>query len=669
VFNTFKIAVQKQFNTMKDSVVFRSNVDKDLLWEKYLASFPEGTNPMFRTRTEFDCSCCRSFVRNAGQMVTIKDGKLVSIWDIKIDNFFQVVANAMSAFIKQHTIDNLFLNPERTIGTDKNFENSENGVITWNHFYIQLPNNLICKGADIGTKLSDARAIKDVMFRSLEEISLDAIDTVLELIAQNSLYRGEEHKFAINEFRKLKVQYNKLKSDKDIFCWSNISIPQSVSKIRNTVIGTLLVDISEDKDLEVAVKSFELKVAPANYKRPTSLVTKKMIEDAKVKVEELGITSSLQRRFATLEDITINNVLFANRSVKKVIDNVFDELASTTSVNPKAFDKVEEINIEKFLSDILPTATSLEVMVENRHVPNFVSLIAPSDFTSKIMFKWDNPFSWSYTGDVADSMKEKVKEAGGKVDGVLRFSIQWSDGNQDNSDLDAHCEEPTGHIYYKSRLASSGGNLDIDITRPLVHCKGKSAIENITWPTKSKMKDGVYKFYVNQFSDRNSQGFTAEIEFDGTIYSYSYNKKVIGNVQVAEVTLRDGVFTIKHILPEGACGGSASREIWNVNTQTFVPVSVVMNSPNYWDNKAVGNKHYFFMLEGCKNDGQARGFFNEFLTQELDKHRKVLEIVGSKMKVEESDNSLSGLGFSSTSRNSILCKVVGKITRVIKVTF
>ena len=76
MFNTFKIAVQKQFNTMKDSVVFRSSLDKDLLWEKYLASFPEGTNPMFRTRTEFDCSCCRSLdmLNGIGKLIQYQHG-------------------------------------------------------------------------------------------------------------------------------------------------------------------------------------------------------------------------------------------------------------------------------------------------------------------------------------------------------------------------------------------------------------------------------------------------------------------------------------------------------------------------------------------------------------------------------------------------------------------
>lgn len=41
----------------------------------------------------------------------------------------------------------------------------------------------------------------------------------------------------------------------------------------------------------------------------------------------------------------------------------------------------------------------------------------------------------------------------------------------------------------------------------------------------------------------------------------------------------------------------------------------------------------------------------------------------NKMKAPYSDNQLSGLGFSSTIRNSVICKVTGSFTRTIKVNF
>ena len=95
-----------------------------------------------------------------------------------------------------------------------------------------------------------------------------------------------------------------------------------------------------------------------------------------------------------------------------------------------------------------------------------------------------------------------------------------------------------------------------------------------------------------------------------------------------------------------------------------------MFSPNFWDGqKGIGNKHYFFMLEGCTNTDTPRGFFNEFLNQDLMEHKRVFEVLGNKMSVKESDNQLSGLGFSSTKRDSIIVKVEGSFNRTLKVNF
>ena len=666
-FVEFKKGVQRQFNEMKTQSLFRIQLDKDKLWETYLSNFPEGTNPIFRERTEYDCQCCRHFIRAVGDMASIKNGELVSIWDVNVGGFYQVVANAMSEYVKSCPIDNIFLHFEKTVGTDKNYQPTDNGILTWEHFYIQLPNTLYRTNVEIGKMLSDARSTKDVMLRSLNEITMDAPDTVLDLIGQNSLYRGEENKFAVESFRDLKVEFD-VAASKDIFCWSKLSTtPTSVSKIRGTSIGTLLVNLSEGMPLDQAVAAFESMVAPANYKRPTALVTKAMIENAKTKLEELGLTSALDRRFAVLEDIIANNVLFANREAKKRISNVFDEISSKTSSKIKKLDKVEEVTIEQFIDNILPKVDSVEVMFENKHVPNLVSLIAPVDLTAKHMFKWPNGFSWSYNGEFADSIKERVKAAGGNINADLRCSLSWY--NYD--DLDLHMVEPDGyHIYFQNKrvLSQSQGTLDVDMNAFSGHTR--TPVENICYVDRKKMQEGTYELIVHQFSQRESDnvGFEVEIEFDGAIHTFAYPKPVKNReyIVIAKIqyTKKEG-FKIIESLPSS----QTTKTVWGIPTQTFHKVSVAMLSPNQWNEKAIGNKHYFFMLEGCINDGKARGFYNEFLTSELDQHRKVFEIVGSKMKAEDSPNQMSGLGFSSTQRNSVLCKVKGSFSRTIKILF
>ena len=691
MFSTLKKAVEAQFEAMKKHELYRVQVDKDLMYNTYLGSFPEGTNPTYKERTEHDCQCCKSFIRAVGGLVTIIDGKLVSIWDVKVDNFYQEVANALSALVKSQPIDNLFLHTEPIAGLDENRQMVDGKVVTWRHFFIKVPTGNISKGVDIGTKLAESRSSKDVFLRSLTELTLDSVNTVLELIGQNSLYRGEEHKFAVESFRKLKVEYDKLKTsaEQDIFCWSKVkSVPESVARIRNTSIGTLLTDLSEGKDLEYAVKSFESKVAPSNYKRPTALITKAMIENAKKTIIELGFESALERRYATIQDITINNILFADRDARKAMKgDVFDALAAGVSEKPKNFDKVEEVQIDKFIQDVLPKATSLEVLLDNNLSNNLVSLIAPVDPAAKGMFKWLNNFSWSYAGEMADSdIRAAVKARGGRVDGVFRFSHSWNHNKRNASLMDLHVfmpdsghpEKDSCHDTYgngKSRRVGwnnrqdphSGGVQDVDYTAAAP--VGYVPVENITFPDLSRMPEGVYSCKVHNWNLRppTQGGFKAEIEFGGQVFQYEVDRPLRHKewVTVARVTLKKGVFSIEHCLP----AGSSPKEVWGLTTQKFHRVSTVMLSPNHWDDKAVGNKHYFFMLDGCINGDKARGFFNEFLSEELTPHRKVLEMVGSKMKTEESPDQLSGIGFSSTQRNSVLCRVGGSFSRVVKITF
>lgn len=667
-FTQFKRAIALQFKRMQEHDLLIANIEGDTLWDTYLSSFPKGTDPIYRKRTEHDCSGCRSFIKKAGKIVAIIDGKCETIWDIKgeVDPAYKTVAAALSAKVKSVAIDNVFLTSEKTAGIDKNFENLVNDVKAWEHFFVNIPSAYLVKNADIGAKLSESRATHDVMSRSLTELSSDSVETVQELIAQNSLYRGEENKFAVDAFAKIQKEFNQVKkSDQDLFVWSEMStVPASVARIRNTAIGTLLVNLSEGKEIEASVRAFESVVAPANYKRPTAPVTKAQVEKAKQAVQDLGLTSALSRRFAALKDITINNIIFADRNAKKTISgDVFDELTVKNTSN-KNFDKIEEIGIEKFIADVLPKTDSIEIFVENRHTPNLVSLIAPEDPTSGKLFKWDNHFSWSYNGEMADAIKERVKAAGGSVVGDLCCRLAWDY----TDDLDFHCIEPDGYsINFRNRRqkSPSAGILDLDANGADGHRDDPA--ENIFYSNKKLMKEGIYTLKVNNFCRRSDgKGFIVETEFDGQTHRIEYDKpmKTGEFVEVAKIRFKNNVFEVVESLPST----QTSKEVWGLKTQTFHRANVVMMSPNHWDGHSVGNRHYFFMMDGCKNNGTARGFFNEFLKEDLNQHRKVLEMVGSKMKIS-GDDQLSGLGFSSTAKNNLVCRVKGSFTRTLKVVF
>lgn len=679
-FSEFKAVFQRNFAEMVKNAdsLFEVTVDKDEFWNLYLDSFPSGTNEVFRERREHDCSCCRHFIKAIGHVVVISGNKVRTMWDFTTgDETYQTVINALDAYLKERAVKDFFVIKENYVGVDSNWERIDGAKsIKWDHFYLNIPDKFVDRsGRSIGDIQGSLRDVRNVFNRSLTEITEDAVMTVLELIASNTLYRGSEWKAILTKFLQYKRAFDKLPDEeKSNFAWENAKAAgETIGKIRNHSIGTLLIDISNGEDLDIAVKKYEKIVAPANYKRPKAIFTKKMLEDAKKTIADLGYMESLGRRFATLNDINVNNILFSNRDAAKRITggmDVFDEMLSQVSSSVKKFSRVEEIPIEKFVADVLPSAKTVEVYLENRHASNMVSLIAPKNPDAPTMFKWDNGFSWAYSGNITDSnMKQNVKNAGGNVDGVLRFSIQWNDDGYNPNDFDAHCKHPNGsEIYFSHTIDTvSGGNLDVDIISPK---KNVAAVENITFPDKHRMRPGTYQFYVNCYNNKGGRdGFKAEIEFDGAIHSfeYTYNLRTGENIYVADVILdNNGNFSIVDRLPANI----SSREIWNLNTNQFVPVSVVMFSPNYWDEQTgIGHKHYMFMLKDCVNPENPNGFYNEFLKNELVQHKRVFEALGGKMAVESVEDQLSGLGFSSTKRNDLVVKVKGQTERIMRIKF
>lgn len=673
-FNKFKDAVEKQFDLMSQGKLYCADVpDRDVMWSRYLDSFPAGTNPVYRERTEHDCSCCRQFVRSVGNVVAIApDGSLTSIWDCSVDDpTYAEVARSMSAFVKSHEVVDRFLTDQRRIGTDRNFELADGAEPQlWTHFHVSIPKRNAA-GADhwcaadlIATEQGKIRSRHAVLLRSLREITSAAIDTVLELIEENTLYKGREFKEGVDEFAALHAEFNQLpvEASETLFAWSRL---HDAPPIRNTAIGTLLVDLSDGIDIETAVRSFEVKVAPENYKRPASVVTQRRVDAARKEVSELGLTSALERRYARLSDVSINNVIWADRDARGEMKvDAFSGVATKKTLLPE-YTRVMNVGIEDFITNILPGASTVELMLENEHQPNLVSLVAPAHADAKGLFKWNNPFSWAYAGDAADSIRDRVKRAGGNVTGDLCCRLAWH--NYD--DLDLHMVEEMNRyeIFFgnRGRTSPSGGELDVDMN--VGRGQTREPVENIYYANRLTMQEGTYQLYVHQYSKRESTGIGFEVEVDclGDVHQYSCDKplRTGQKVQVARIRYsRKRGFDIEHLLPHS----KLSRTAWGLSTQDYHRVASVMYSPNHWDGERTGNRHYFFMLAGCArpDDDPPRGFFNEFLKPELDRHRKVMEIVGSRQRLAADANQLSGVGFSDTKRAEFVVRVDGRPLRV-----
>ena len=712
-FKNFNDQIKNQFNKMqKTGKLFRVNVSGDMIWETYISSFEN--NIIFRDPNSsfHNCNCCKNFIRRYGNIVSINsDGVLESIFsNLGYIGEYTNPANFCNILITNAEIENVFFETfdelnikvnyesckktqsEFQLGIEQNFKRyteieanlypktvEVGKVYTFDHFGVKLSKDFVdFTGKSHEAIMAFYRDKYSVFKRMFKEISLDTLILVKDLINQGSLLDGTSHLYAIDIIIQLYKEKQKSNLNLENWCWFvTYKMDERIAKFKNTLIGVLCTELAEGMDLNKACENWNKRVDPINYMKASAPITKKQIEEAKRFVEENGYEASFDRRLATIDDIKVSEIKHinvGNGEIQKV--SIFDNVKSTSTRHKRSeFDKIEEVSIDKFMKDILPNCTSIEAFLENRMEGNLVTMTTSNQKDSKPIFKWNNNYSWSFNGNLAgkSQIKNIVQSKGGNISGVLMCRLIWNDENQsDHSDLDLWCSQPnlqkigfsqgfrkdSGNIF-----SSCKGQLDLDDRG------GKQEIhaENIYFIDSKSLMNGNYKFRVNQYRARNSKGFKVEIEFDGEIYSYSYNKplKQSENIDIASVNFSNGKFSITHHLPET----NSSKEFWNLETNNFHKVNLVCLSPNHWDNNKVGNLHYFFMLDKCKTNTLVRGFHNENLISDLLQHRKVMEVLGTQSMIEPTDKQLSGIGFNSTVRDELIIKCSGSFKRMLKIKF
>lgn len=149
---------------------------------------------------------------------------------------------------------------------------------------------------------------------------------------------------------------------------------------------------------------------------------------------------------------------------------------------------------------------------------------------------------------------QAVDDAGGET-GYMGMKLVWNEDGQYRVDFDAHAYEPGGdHIYYlrhnqhKGQAPTSmGGLIDVDMIGPM-----GTGVENIMWPSKERLADGVYRFSVVNYEQLSgNNGFKVKIYVGNTSYIYQQTQAVRedATVKIADVTLQNGeIKDIKHYL-------------------------------------------------------------------------------------------------------------------------
>lgn len=647
-FDDFANEIMTQFNHIVESGNPLVRVAPQVsLFTTYLENIEPNDNPIFRERRYFDGNYDHNFIRRVGNLAMITpDYKLVSLWDFKSHTLFENTREALSKAIHNGKIVDTYLEKERVAGHKPNADN-ENPNIIWEHYYVELPDKLV-NTRNIDTKKHEARDSHDVLKRTVQEVNVEDLQTVIDLIQENNLYRGQEFLSNLQKWIDLKKDYDKHQSEE--YLWFNaIKFGRSIG-YRSTVIGTLISDLYDGVDLESAIKMYESKVAPHNYKRPKSIVTTKMVEDAKETLEKLGFLDSIYRRAAKLTDIPADKILFTSQEQKAL--NVFDDMTKDSKASTKKtkIEDAKEMSIQDLLKE-LKDLQKLELLPTNALQANQLVLTEAVNQDAPSPFLWSNKLSWAYiNSDTADAVTMRVKNAGGNVDGDVRVSLSWD--NKDDLDLSLYKVGSRYKIYFGNRN-EFGGTLDVDANAWSIMSE---PVENIFWHNMHDLKDGKYVVIVNNYQKRTneSQGFKLQFATTEEILTFTHPHNDVKHKEFLTFEKSNGSVKLINIHKDLVSQGKS------ISSDKFIEIKHVLMSPNTWE-KEIGNRHFILLTEDIEVNEPVRGFFNEQLNSQLTPHRKVTEILGSKLKIQpvdfESNDVAKGYGFSETMDANLILRL------------
>jgi hypothetical protein len=590
------------------------------LFELYLNSLPEAA------RQHYNCHACHRFFSRYGGLVAVNKVSLEKkaiFWEhVGLPKVFQKAMDALKAEVLSRPIRKYVRFTERELGIPV--------TGAWSHFYGKVPEALYLR-QPAESYVKDVNTAHEIIERVMTEFTKEQINKAVNFLS-GGIYRASEvlpmAKWVLETYTYVEANTSK----KDVFLWLRSAEHPTYCHFKSSTLGALLDAIKEGKSDAVLKTMFETLMDPNNYHRSQSAPSVTAVENAEKKIQELGLAESLRRRYVEFDEVKDHAIWMPKEEATKDTGGVFAKVKEVAKQKPVDVKQIKnKMTWAKFSRDILPDAKSIKVRVNTSRK---VSMTAPAVEGTKNIIKWGNGFAWTYSGGVDGSMRERVLKAGGRFDNVpLRATISW----ESYTDLDLHCTTPGNeHIFFGHKESNDrNGFLDVDANggRPTT----REPVENIVFDT---IKAGLWRFYIHNYADRNhnENPYKAELCVNGQVW---HAEGFLGATDSQEDLFRfkykDGQITdviVPHLTGETTEEGD------------FPEVAGIIPSPNTWDGKDIGQKHLFFILKGAKAIG-GRGFYNEFLTAELQDIRKVLEIYAGQTQVEGEDNSsASGVGYA-----------------------
>jgi hypothetical protein len=360
------------------------------LFNAFLAGLPAG-----RTRQLYTCHACRQFFDRFGGLVTIDERGTAesALWGFIPPKTFDKSIATMQKIVRKSKVTGAFLTSKGPWGTPVTGE--------WSHIHVVPRGHLLSHSAKLtpGQRMAEKLEEYAMLRRGLADFPRAIIEQAVGLLNTDALYRSEKCLGVARWFLNLHNAMDAVKGTmRDNIAWRAVAAaPPGWCHVRSSMIGTLLEDLAAGMEFSAVASRFAAKMHPLSYQRPTAPPSAGNIEAAEKLFEKLGLAKSLERRFATLDDLV---TVWTPRALeqREKTGGLFGHLKDAGKVDgPDLHVPAQRITFAKFRETVLPNAERITYSVPP--IGSYVAMTTAVHADAPPILQWDreekrNPVAW-----------------------------------------------------------------------------------------------------------------------------------------------------------------------------------------------------------------------------------------------------------------------------------
>jgi hypothetical protein len=371
---------------------FTTDADPADLWIDYLGNIP------CADRQHYTCRTCRKFIERYGGLATIDErGRVAPVfWLVndrhdfmgKMPAFFTDSVRDMYERVVTARVAGVFLSSETTWGTPVT------GM--WTHLHGNNPAIFSHPTLTAEQMMAEKREDFKTLETGLQEYSLPVLEQAVRVLEADALDRSEKTlgvaRWLLDLQQRLAANGHVKKPINQNLIWRAVATaPPGFCHVRSTMISTLLADIASGMSFDAISRRWAQKMHPLQYQRPTTL-SEGQLRAANAQVEKMKSAGALARRFARIEDILPQGVIWKPRAImeeaNRQVVGAFDHLRQR--VNPLVAVialPAQTITWEKFSREILPDALEIDFQVPAHG--SFYGMVTAANADAPPILQWD----------------------------------------------------------------------------------------------------------------------------------------------------------------------------------------------------------------------------------------------------------------------------------------